>query len=113
PLRCGGDGRPRGCLTFAGRGFSVGGMGKVRCVEVEVPGEPEAMAVVERESPAVGAGQARVRVEAAGVNFIDIYQRSGVYAVPRPIRLGLEGAGIVEEVGPGGGLAAGQRVAWA
>jgi NADPH:quinone reductase len=55
-----------------------------------------------------------VRVAAAGVNFIDVYQRKGQYKVPSPLRLGLEGAGRVEAVGPGvAGLAPGDRVAWA
>jgi len=64
--------------------------------------------------PAPGKGQALVRVEAAGVNFIDIYQRSGAYKVPLPFTPGQEGAGVVEAVGPGvSEVRAGDRVAWA
>ena len=50
---------------------------------------------------------------AAGINFIDIYQREGVYPVPTPFVVGGEGAGTVEAVGDGVELAAGDRVAWA
>jgi NADPH2:quinone reductase len=57
--------------------------------------------------------QVRVRIEAAGVNFIDIYQRSGLYPTQEPVRLGLEGAGIVEAVGSEvRDLHVGTRVAW-
>ena len=50
----------------------------------------------------------------AGVNFIDVYFRTGLYPRPLPFVAGLEGAGVVESVGPGvTGLAAGDRVAWA
>ena len=71
--------------------------------------------MVERELPLLepSPGEARVRVEAAGVNFIDIYQRSGLYPTQEPVRLGLEGAGIVEALGAGvEGLSVGERVAW-
>lgn len=77
-------------------------------------GGPE---VLERRAHDPGepaAGQARVRVEAVGVNFIDTYQRSGAYPRPTPFALGLEGAGVVERVGEGvSELRPGQRVAWA
>ncbi len=77
------------------------------------PGGAEVFSLQEVETPAPGPGQALVRVAAAGVNFIDVYQRSGLYVVPAPLRLGLEGAGRVEAVGPGVvGLAPGDRVAW-
>jgi NADPH2:quinone reductase len=76
-------------------------------------GGPEVMQLVELPAPQPGPGQALVRIEAAGVNFIDTYQRSGQYQVGLPVRLGLEGAGVVEAVGPdGGGPAPGTRVAW-
>jgi NADPH:quinone reductase len=77
------------------------------------PGGPEVLTFEEAETPAPGPGQALVRVAAAGVNFIDVYQRTGLYPLPLPIRLGLEGAGQVEAVGPDvEGLAPGDRVAW-
>lgn len=65
-------------------------------------------------TPSPSPGEALVRVEAAGVNFIDIYQRSGQYPMPRPLPLGLEGAGVVEAVGEGViDVRPGDRVAWA
>ena len=65
-------------------------------------------------TPSPSPGEALVRVEAAGVNFIDIYQRSGQYPMPRPLPLGLEGAGVVEVVGEGViDVRPGDRVAWA
>ena len=63
-----------------------------------------------------GAGrrQVRVRVAAAGVNFIDVYFRTGLYPRPLPFVAGLEGAGGVEAIGPDvAGVAVGDRVAWA
>ena len=64
--------------------------------------------------PAPAPGQALVRVEAAGVNFIDVYHRTGLYKAPMPLILGREGAGTVLEVAPDvRDLAPGDRVAWA
>ena len=71
------------------------------------------LTVEERELPAPGPGQVRVTVAAAGINFIDIYQREGVYPMPLPFVVGGEGAGTVEAVGEGVDLAVGDRVAWA
>lgn len=63
--------------------------------------------------PQAAAGQAVVKVEAAGVNFIDVYQRNGLYPVELPYVLGLEGSGTVSWVGSGvDTLAVGDRVAW-
>lgn len=76
-------------------------------------GGSDVLAVEERAIPDPGPGQALVRVAAAGVNFIDVYQRQGVYPIPTPFTLGLEGAGEVVAVGPGVDLALGARVAWA
>lgn len=86
----------------------------MRAIEVAVPGGPEAMAVVEVAEPRPGPGDLLVDVEAAGVNFIDVYHRGGVYPRPTPIRLGQEGAGVVVEVGDEvTEFRAGDRVAWA
>ncbi len=72
------------------------------------------MKLVEVPTPSPAQGQALVRVEAAGVNFIDIYQRMGVYKMPLPFTPGQEGAGTVEAIGPGvTDLKPGDRVAWA
>ncbi len=86
----------------------------MRAVIVEQPGGPEALTLVERESPEPGPGEVRVDLAAGGVNFIDVYQRSGVYPRPLPFVGGNEGAGTVSAVGEGvTGLVPGDRVAWA
>jgi NADPH2:quinone reductase len=77
-------------------------------------GGPEAMILEEIPPPKPGEGQALVRIKAAGVNFIDIYQRMGLYPVPLPFTPGNEGAGIVQETGPGvTEVAVGDLVAYA
>ena len=76
-------------------------------------GGSDVLTVQEREVPAPGPGQVRVTVAAAGINFIDIYQREGVYPKPLPFVIGGEGAGTVEAVGNGVDLLVGDRVAWA
>lgn len=86
----------------------------MRAVRIHAPGGPEALRLEDLPDPRPGAGEALVRVRAAGVNFIDIYQRKGLYSVPLPRVLGLEGAGVIEAIGPGvSDLAPGARVAWA
>lgn len=76
-------------------------------------GGPEVLAWNELPDPKPGPGALRVRTEAAGVNFIDSYQRSGVYPMDFPHVPGSEGAGIVEAVGDGvTRFSPGQRVAW-
>jgi NADPH2:quinone reductase len=63
--------------------------------------------------PIPAAGQALIKIHAAGLNFVDIYQRRGTYPVPLPFIPGLEASGVVEEVGPGETVArAGDRVAY-
>lgn len=72
------------------------------------------MKLVDLPTPEPGPGEALVEVAAAGVNFIDVYQRSGQYQVPLPIALGREGAGVVTAVGAGvTDVKPGDRVAWA
>jgi NADPH2:quinone reductase len=84
-----------------------------RVVRAHKTGGPEVMQLDEVQLPSPAAGQALVRIEAAGVNFIDIYHRSGHYQLPLPVSMGVEGAGIVEQVGPGvSEIRVGQRVAW-
>jgi NADPH2:quinone reductase len=86
----------------------------MRAVVVTEHGGPEVLTVVERESPAPAAGEVLVDVAAAGVNFIDIYQRSGVYPMQLPYVVGSEGAGTVTAVGADvSDVAVGDRVAWA
>jgi NADPH2:quinone reductase len=86
----------------------------VRCVQVREPGGPEALEVAEVSDPSPGPGEVLIRLEAAGVNFIDIYFRTGLYKAERPTRLGSEGAGTIVAVGEGvTDLEPGDRVAYA
>lgn len=73
----------------------------MQAVRVRVPGGPEALRYEDVPTPAPQAGQVLVRVEAAGVNFIDVYQRNGLYKVAPPFTLGQEAAGVVAALGPG------------
>ncbi len=87
----------------------------MQAIRVHEYGGPEVMRLDELPTPDPGPGQVRVRVKAAGVNFMDISQRSGLYLRrdPLPFALGREGAGVVEAVGPDAGEAkVGDRVAW-
>jgi NADPH2:quinone reductase len=85
----------------------------MRAIRVHEFGGPEAMRLEELPTPKPADGQALVRLEAAGLNFIDVYQRTGAYKNPLPYGLGLEGAGVVEAVGSGvSTVRAGDRVAW-
>ena len=85
----------------------------MRAIRVPQYGGPEAMRLEDLPTPRPGPGQALVRIEAAGVNFIDVYQRVGLYKGTLPVPLGLEGAGTVEEVAPGvTTVKVGERVAW-
>ncbi|RYF87870.1 MAG: quinone oxidoreductase, partial [Caulobacteraceae bacterium] len=86
----------------------------MRAVRIAGPGGPEVMQVVEVETPEPGQGQVRVRHEAIGLNFIDVYHRDGLYPLPYPSGLGLEGAGVVEAVGEGvDRFKIGDRIAYA
>jgi NADPH:quinone reductase len=86
----------------------------MKLIRVHEPGGPEAMKLEEGEKPSPGPGQALVKIEAGGVNFIDIYFRSGAYKSNLPLTPGQEGAGVVEAVGPDvTDVKAGDRVAWA
>ncbi|MDR0787501.1 MAG: quinone oxidoreductase [Gemmatimonadota bacterium] len=73
----------------------------MKAIQVRQPGGPEALEYVDVPQPEPGTGQAVVRIEAAGINFIDIYHRTGLYPLPIPFTPGSEGAGVVEAVGPG------------
>jgi len=86
----------------------------VKAVRVHAPGGPEALRVEDVPEPQPKSGEAVVRVEAAGVNFIDVYHRTGLYKSAMPVTLGQEGAGTVVAVGPDvREVAVGDRVAWA
>ena len=85
-----------------------------RAVRIDQPGGPEQMKIVEVMVGDPGPGEIRIRHHACGLNFIDVYQRSGVYPLPMPLQLGMEGAGIVEAVGEGvTHLKPGDRAAYA
>lgn len=71
----------------------------MKAVFVEQPGGPESVIYGDLPTPSPGAGQALIKIEASGVNFIDIYFRSGLYKADPPIQLGMEAAGRVESVG--------------
>lgn len=86
----------------------------MRAIRIASQGGPEVLQLAELPTPVPQDGQVLVRVEAAGVNFIDIYQRAGQYKVALPFVPGQEGAGTVEALGPGvSGVRTGERVAWA
>ncbi|OUN01521.1 MAG: NADPH:quinone reductase [Firmicutes bacterium ZCTH02-B6] len=86
----------------------------MQAIRVQRPGGPEVLELAEVPLPEPGPGQVRIKVEAAGVNFIDVYHRSGLYSLPLPFTPGSEAAGLVDAVGPGTeGLAPGDRVAHA
>ncbi|RRO18113.1 quinone oxidoreductase [Saccharopolyspora rhizosphaerae] len=86
----------------------------MRAIRVATSGGPEVLELGEVEVPEPGPGQLLVDVAAAGVNFIDTYQRSGLYSMQLPFTPGSEGAGEVVAVGPEvDGFAVGERVAWA
>jgi NADPH2:quinone reductase len=86
----------------------------VRAVRVHAPGGPEVLRYEDVPDPRPQAGDAVVRVEAAGLNFIDVYHRTGLYKAALPLTLGQEGAGTVLAVAPDvKEVAPGDRVAWA
>lgn len=86
----------------------------MKAIIVEKTGAPDVLQYVERPTPTPGPGEALVRLEAIGVNFIDVYHRTGLYKIPLPSGLGLEAAGVVEAVGANvSRFKAGDRVAYA
>lgn len=85
-----------------------------RTVVVDAFGGPEALRLVDRPVGEPGPGEIRIRHAACGLNYIDVYQRTGLYTLPLPAALGMEGAGVVEAVGEGvSHLAVGDRAAYA
>src|SRR5256886_1708965 len=73
----------------------------MKAIRVHAPGGSDALRYEDVPRPTPGPGQVLVKIEAAGVNFIDVYQRTGLYKVPLPFTLGQEAAGGVAAVGPG------------
>ena len=86
----------------------------MKAILVQNVGGPEQLELYELPTPAPGPGQALVKIAAIGVNFIDVYYRTGLYKSPPPVTIGMEGAGIVAAIGPDvNEVAVGDRVAWA
>lgn len=86
----------------------------MKAVRVHKYGGPEVLTLEEIPVPEPKAGEARVKIEAIGVNYIDVYQRTGLYPLQTPFTLGMEGAGVVDEVGEGvKEVKKGDRVAYA
>jgi NADPH2:quinone reductase len=84
----------------------------MNAIQIQATGGPEVLQLAELPIPAPGAGQVLIRVEAIGVNFIEIYFRKGTYKATLPLTPGSEAAGTVEELGPGvTGFKAGDAVA--
>src|SRR5947207_2218356 len=86
----------------------------MKAVVADPTGGPENLNYMDVPKPEPGDAEVLVKLEAIGVNFIDIYFRNGLYKAPeRPVKLGNEGAGIIEAVGKGVNRRVGQRVAYA
>lgn len=84
----------------------------MKAIRAHRHGGPEVLQLDELPTPSPASGQVLIAVEAAGVNFIDTYHRTGLYKTTMPVPIGLEGAGTVEASGSGVGLSTGARVAW-
>ncbi len=89
----------------------------MKAIIVETPGGPEALVYKDAEKPAPKSGEALVKIEAIGVNYIDVYHRTGLYPLPHPFVPGMEAAGVVEAVAPDVpdvmGVTVGERMAYA
>lgn len=85
----------------------------MKAITAQPTGGPEVLSITDADQPTADEGQVLVRVHAAGVNYIDTYQRSGLYPVATPFVPGLEGAGEVVALGPGvTDVTVGETVAW-
>ena len=85
----------------------------MKAIRVNAPGGVEALRLEDLPQPSPAAGQAMVKIAAAGVNFLDVYQRTGQYNTPLPLTLGQEAAGVVAAIGPGvKDVRVGDRVAY-
>jgi NADPH2:quinone reductase len=82
----------------------------MKAMRIHKFGGPEVLHCDEIAPPEPGENQALIRIKAAGVNFIDVYQRTGAYKMDLPFTSGVEAAGIIEKTGPGVGLTPGTRV---
>jgi NADPH2:quinone reductase len=86
----------------------------MKAIQVHQTGDPDVLQLDEVPMPEPGAGEARVKVAAAGLNFIDVYHRKGLYSQPTPFMLGREAGGVVDAIGPDvTEVQVGERVAYA
>ena len=85
----------------------------MKAIRISQTGGTEVLQYVDIDTPKPAPGEALVRIEAIGVNFIDVYHRTGLYKMPLPFTPGSEGAGVVEAIGDGVSLKVGDRVAFA
>jgi NADPH:quinone reductase len=86
----------------------------MKAIRIHKYGGPEVLTSEDVPIPEPKAGEARVKIEAIGLNFIDIYQRTGLYPLQTPVTLGMEGAGVVDAIGDGvTEVKEGDRVAYA
>lgn len=86
----------------------------MKAILIESHGGPDVMKYKDVQTPALKAGEALVRLKAIGVNYIDVYHRTGLYPMPLPFIPGMEAAGVIEEIGEGvSDLAVGDRAAYA
>jgi len=85
----------------------------MKAIRIKTLGGPEVLTLEDIPDPKPGPGEAVVKLEAAGLNYIDVYYRTGLYKAQLPITLGVEGGGVVTEVGPNvTEVKAGDRVAY-
>lgn len=86
----------------------------MKAIVVQNSGDPDVLVYRDAEKPSPKSGEALIRIEAVGLNYIDVYHRVGLYPLPRPFIPGMEAAGVVEAVGPDvTEVAVGDRVAYA
>lgn len=85
----------------------------LQAIRIAAPGDVTAMKLETLPIPKPDRGEVLIKQTAIGVNFIDVYHRTGLYKLPYPAGIGLEGAGVVQEIGEGATLKAGDRVAYA
>jgi len=85
-----------------------------KAISIDRHGGPEELKLIEVDVGEPGPGEIRIRHKAVGLNFIDVYQRTGLYPMPMPLKLGMEAAGVIEAVGEGvAHLEVGDRAAYA
>src|SRR5580704_5743936 len=84
----------------------------MKAIRIHAHGGPEVLQLDEVPIPNIESGEVLIRVHAAGVNFLDVYQRTGLYKAVLPFTPGMEGAGVIEKAGSETSFKPGTRVAW-